>query len=122
MAMLRSPEHARFNADEPAKTKLGNSSFMLTSDNRTPKLPTIWFRSASAVSEFGHPPEASGLRVTAPNCSGQVSPPLTDPDGAGSHHRGTSVRTLRQHPPLRSLENQFMTILLIGQCRVGVAR
>lgn len=72
MAMLRSPEHARFNADEPAKTKLGNSSFMLTSDNRTPKLPTIWFRSASAVSEFGHPPEASNLWIAAPNCFGQV--------------------------------------------------
>jgi hypothetical protein len=35
-------------------------------------MPTIWFRSASAVSEFGHPPEASNLRVAAPNCSGQV--------------------------------------------------
>jgi hypothetical protein len=43
------------------KTKWGNDSFILTSDNRTPKLPRIWFRSASAVSEFGHPPEASGL-------------------------------------------------------------
>src|SRR6202158_228700 len=62
----------RVNADEPAKKPNGKSSHMLTSDNRTPKLPTIWFRSASAVSEFGHPPEASDLRVAAPNCSGQV--------------------------------------------------
>ena len=111
----------RVNADEPAKKPNGKSSHILTSDDRTPQLPTIWFRSASAVSEFGHPPEASGLRVAAPNCSGRSS----------SVNRSRWCRitpsrdirpTLRQHPPLRSLENQFMTILLIGQCRVGVAR
>src|SRR5258705_13896531 len=94
----------RVNADGPAKPN-GKSSFILTSGDRTPKLPTIWFRSASAVSEFGHPPEASGLRVTAPKLLRAVPPPLTDPDGAGSHHRGTSVRTLRQHPPLRSSQH-----------------
>src|SRR6266478_4124481 len=94
----------RVNSDGPGKPN-GKISVILTSDDRTPKLPTIWFRSASAVSEFGHPPEASNLWVTAPKLLRAVPPPLTDPDGAGSHHRGTSVRTLRRHPPLRSLQD-----------------
>src|SRR5258706_6495244 len=126
MAMLRSPEHARFNADEPAKTKLGNSSFMLTSDTRTPKLPTIWLRSASAVSEFGHPPEASSLRVAAircpnpgpaslparfgadirtPNPSVKVSGRVAQRESTSLTSRGSQVRSLRTPPPSLQVSN-----------------
>jgi hypothetical protein len=84
---------------QKAKLK-GKSSFILTSDDRTPKLPTIWFRSASAVSEFGHPPEASGLRVTAPNCSGQVllrQPIQMVPDHTIAGHPSGRYASIRRY-------------------------
>ena len=58
--MLQSPEHAR-------KTRMGRQNQIRKEqphgDERSPHATaaTIWFRPASAVSEFGHPPEASNL-------------------------------------------------------------
>ena len=97
--MLHSPEHAR-KRGWAGKTKLGKSSHIVTSDDRTPQLPRFGSGQHPLSLNLGIRPRLPASELAAQNCSGQVlfrQPIQMVPDYTIAGHPSEHYASIRRH-------------------------